>query len=76
MNNTPQLDSGSVHGFIGSCGFIVLAHITSFIESLYLAVTLQNASYTVAIIVGLDTLTGNPIKKFFKNLWSKTNDNK
>jgi len=64
MNNV-TFDTGSAHGFIGSVSFIILAHVSELIGS----VDLQTVSYTVAILVGVDTLTGSPIKSTFKKLW-------
>jgi hypothetical protein len=67
--NTENIDMHSVHGFIGSVSFIILAHVSEFIGS----IDLQTTSYAVAILVGIDTLTGSPIKNIFIRFWNKLN---
>jgi hypothetical protein len=62
-------DSGSVQGFIASCLFISLGEVSQWVGS----IDLQTVSYSVAILVGIDTLTGSPIKNAFKKFWSKFN---
>ena len=67
--NTENIDMNSVHGFLGSVLFIVLGHVSEFIGS----IDLQTTSYVVAILVGVDTITGNPIKNTFVKFWNKLN---
>jgi hypothetical protein len=70
MSTTP-IDSGSAQGFVSSCAFIVLGHISAFISEVDISTTLQHTSYSVAIVVGLDTLLGSPIKSSFKRFWNR-----
>jgi len=70
--NGYNIDSSGMHGFMGSCCFIILAHISEFIGS----IDLQTTSYIVAILVGVDTLTGSPIKNSFIKLWKFLNGRK
>jgi len=69
MSNT--IDSASAQGFLSSCAFIVLGHISAFISEVDLSITLQQTSYSVAIVVGIDTLLGSPIKSTFKRFWNR-----
>lgn len=66
----------SFNGFFSSCLFIVLAHVSSLLVVYESSVILQNASYTMAILVALDTLTGNPIKNTFKKICKSFYDKK
>lgn len=69
MNNQ-QIDMSSMHGFISSCSFIILGHISAYLGN----IDLQTYSYAIAILVGIDTLTGSPIKSTFKKIWKKICD--
>ena len=66
-----NLDMNSVQGFVSSCAFILMGHLSQFIDSMDVSFTLQHTSYSVAILVGIDTLMGNPIKGLFTKLWKK-----
>jgi hypothetical protein len=68
--NHNTIDTSSMHGFISSCSFIFLGHLSAWLGSL----DLQTYSYAIAILVGIDTLTGSPIKSSFKKIWKKICD--
>jgi hypothetical protein len=69
MQNNYQVDMSSIHGFLSSCTFIAIAHVAEMIGN----IDLQTTSYIIAIMVGVDTLTGNPIKNSFISFWKKIN---
>lgn len=55
-----QIDTSSIAGLVSSVLFILLAKILALVSLLPL---LQMISYICAIILAVDTLTGNELKK-------------
>jgi hypothetical protein len=67
MNYLP-IDVSSVQGLILSISFILLANVLAILTML---IFLQGLSYFLAIILAVDTLTGNNIKNRITNYIKK-----
>ncbi len=67
MNYLP-IDVSSVQGLILSISFILLANVLAILTML---IFLQGLSYFLAIILAVDTLTGNNIKTRITNYIKK-----
>jgi len=74
--NHSLINMQSFNGFLSSCLFIIIGHVSAVITAYETSEILQSTSYAMAIIVALDTLTGNPIKNTFKKICKTINDKK
>lgn len=62
-----HLDTGGVVGGSATIACIILAKVCAFIG----AYELQDVSYTLGIVVALETLLGSPVRKTFAMVWKK-----
>lgn len=66
---TPQtLDMQSVHGTLLSVLFIIMAKLFEAVQTVEM---LQGAAYLATIIVAVDTLSGNKIKRYIVSKLNK-----
>lgn len=68
MQTPNNLDMQSVHGTLLSVLFIIMAKV---FEAAQTVEILQGAAYMATIIVAIDTLSGNMIKKYIVGKLSK-----
>ena len=73
MYTPTHLDMQSVQGTLLSVLFILLA---KFFEVISITEFLQGSAYFATIIVAIDTLSGNQIKKFLINKFNNASNSK
>ena len=76
--HSPNLDMNSIEGTSLTICFVILGKIISFLPAMSdVVLFLQGLSYLLAVIVGVDTMVGSPLrtkltawykKKFTKNI--------